>query len=72
LLKLIVQHSQVEPTIKPTVKLTLEPTVELTIEPTVKLTIKPIVKTTVGIPQYTIQADRNQFDDIHPSIHNPS
>ncbi len=48
LLRLIAQHSQVELTIKPIIEPTIEPT----------------VKTTVDIHWYTIQADRNQFDNI--------
>jgi hypothetical protein len=59
-LRLIAQHSQVKLIVKPTDELTMEPTVE------------PIVKTTVDIHRYTIRADHNQFDDIHPSIHDPS
>ncbi len=43
---------------------TVEPTIELTIEPTIEPTVEPTVKTTVDIHWYTIQADRNQFDDI--------
>ncbi len=65
LLRSIAQHSQVEPTVKPTVELTLEPTVEPTVELTVKPTGKPIVETTVDILRYTIQADCNQLVDIH-------
>ncbi len=63
-LRLIAQHSQVEPT--------LEPAVELTVETTVKPTGKPIVETTVDILRYTIQADCNQLDNIHSLIHDPS
>jgi hypothetical protein len=58
-LRLIAQHSQVEPTVEQTL-----PTVELTVESAVKPNIKPTIETTIDIHQYTIRADRNQFDDI--------
>jgi hypothetical protein len=60
LLRLIAQHSQVESSVKPTVEPTIEPTVKLTVKPTVE----PTIETTVDIHQYTIQADRNRFDNI--------
>jgi hypothetical protein len=60
LLRLIAQHSQVEPAVEPTI----EPTVEPTIKPTVKPKVEPTVKTTVDIHRYTIQADCNQFNNI--------
>ncbi len=41
LLRLIAQHSQVEPTIEPILKPTIDPTIEPTVEPTVKQTIGP-------------------------------
>ncbi len=46
LLRLIAQHSQVEPNIEPTVKPTFEPTVEPTVESAVKPTVRPIVEPT--------------------------
>jgi hypothetical protein len=71
-LRLIAQHSQVKPTVKPTIKPALEPTVKPTVELTVEPTVKPTIETTVDIHRYTIQADCNQFNNIHPSIHDLS
>jgi hypothetical protein len=38
--------------------------VETIVRPNVKPTIKPIIETTFDAHQYTIQADRNEFNDI--------